>query len=278
LLAWLSLVPVVAMLYSTVRQALVWFVIVLACVVVEGGLLARAPELLLWVPPLQLVARLTVGIVLGFGLTVAFVVGRLRAQQQLLAVRDEARAANALKSVFLASFSHEIRTPLNGVLGTADGLLAGPLPPPVREQLLIIQRSGSSLLRTINDVLELSRVESGRVELFPVAADLPTLLAEVVDLFRARATAAGLELSLDLAPGHAGSVMVDDLRLRQVVQNLVSNAVKFTHRGHVRVTLSGARDAQGLETTRIAVIDSGPGIAPEAAARLFAVFTQARPR
>ena len=278
LLAWLALVPIAALLHSTARQATVWMVVDLACVLLVGGLLARQPEPLFWAPAGQLVLRLAVATVLAFSLTVSFAVGRRRAEQALLQARDEARAANALKSAFLASFSHEIRTPLNGVLGTADGLLASPLPAPVREQLLIIQRSGSSLLRTINDVLELSRIESGRVELFPVATDLQALLSEVVDLFRARATAAGLELTLDLAPGHPRHVVVDDLRLRQVVQNLVSNAVKFTQRGYVRVTLEGQRDTEGLEVTRITVSDSGPGIAPDAAARLFSVFTQARPK
>ncbi|MDP3233652.1 MAG: response regulator [Myxococcales bacterium] len=278
LLGWLGLVPIAALLHSSARQATVWMVIDLVCILVIGGLLARQPEPLFWAPAGQLVMRLAIATVLAFSLTVSFAIGRRRAEQALLQARDEARAANAMKSAFLASFSHEIRTPLNGVLGTADGLLASPLPAPVREQLLIIQRSGSSLLRTINDVLELSRIESGRVELFPVATDLQALLSEVVDLFRARATAAGLELTLELAPGHPRHVVVDDLRLRQVVQNLVSNAVKFTQRGYVRVTLEGQRDTDGLKVTRITVSDSGPGIAPDAAARLFSVFTQARPK
>ncbi len=278
LLGWLGLVPIAALLHSTVRQATLWMVVDLVCILVIGGLLARQPEPLFWAPAGQLVMRLAIATVLAFSLTVSFAIGRRKAEQASLQARDEARAANAMKSAFLASFSHEIRTPLNGVLGTADGLLASPLPAPVREQLLIIQRSGSSLLRTINDVLELSRIESGRVELFPVATDLQALLSEVVDLFRARATAAGLELTLDLAPGHPRHVVVDDLRLRQVVQNLVSNAVKFTQRGYVRVTLEGKRDTEGLEVTRITVSDSGPGIAPDAAARLFSVFTQARPK
>ncbi|MDP1823773.1 MAG: response regulator [Archangium sp.] len=278
LLLWLAIAPVVMLLLTDIKQALPWFA---AGGLVILGLIAFLlydPSLLTLAPPRVLLVRAMIFLATLFGLTLASAYGRERTQRSLEEARDEAHRANALKSQFLASFSHEIRTPLNGVLGTADALLAGPLAPDVREQLLIIQRSGSSLLRTINDVLELSRIEAGRLDLFPVATDLPALLREVVELFQARAAAGGLALRLELDPGHPRHVKVDDLRLRQVVQNLVGNAVKFTQRGQVVVRLAAGPVAGGHVLTRVSVEDTGPGIEPEAVKRLFSAFSQARPR
>ncbi len=274
-LTWLGIVPVAALLFSNIKQATAWLVINTAVIAGIGAFLLQYPLQLARVLPLvqQVIFLFAV-----FGLTLAFEVGRQRTQRALEVARDEANRANALKSEFLASFSHEIRTPLNGVLGTTDALLASKLPPEVHEQLLIIQRSGSSLLRTINDVLELSRIEAGRLDLFPVNTDLPRLLDEVVALFRARAAVRKVALRLELAPGHPRHVKVDDLRLRQVVQNLVGNAVKFTEQGEVCVRLATGISAGGHVLTRISISDTGPGIAAEAAAQLFAAFTQARPR
>ena len=279
LLGWVAMVPLVVLLLSPrLRVAVLWFVVSMAVIAAAGWYFLNDPSRLESTPLRLVLARLMLFLAAIFGLTLVAAIDRQRTQQSLEATRDEANRANGLKSEFLASFSHEIRTPLNGVLGTADALLAGRLEPAVREQLLIIQRSGSSLLRTINDVLEFSRIEAGRLDLFPVATELPVLLNEVVDLFRARANSHGLTLSLVLEPGHPRHVKVDDLRLRQVVQNLVGNAVKFTRQGTVRVRLSGGPAVDGSVPTRICVEDTGPGIAPEAVSRVFTAFAQARPR
>lgn len=277
-LVWLAVVPFQLLLLTRIGVALGWFffnsgsITVLALFFLGNPLRVHLPS------EAVILSRLVMLVVAVFALTLIFALARERTQRSLEATRDEANRANALKSEFLASFSHEIRTPLNGVLGTADGLLAGNLAPEVREQLLIIQRSGSSLLRTINDVLEFSRIEAGRLDLFPTPTDLPAMLSEVVDLFRARATANGVAVRLALEPNHPCHVEVDDLRLRQVVQNLVGNAVKFTLRGEVVVRLGSATVTDGHVLTRIWVEDTGPGIEPEALARLFTAFTQARPR
>ena len=278
LLVWVALAPVGVLLLSDIRGALWWFI---GCdvLVVGLGLYLVSDASLVHLPPAPIIAlRLAVFLTCIFALTVASAFLRERTKRSLEDARDEANRANALKSQFLASFSHEVRTPLNGVLGTADAMLAGTLAPDVREQLLIIQRSGSSLLRTINDVLELSRVEAGRLDLFPVSTDLEKLLGEVVDLFRARASSNGVALRLEFSPGHPRHVKVDDLRLRQVLQNLVSNAVKFAVGGQVLVRLGGKALDGGRVVVSFAVEDTGPGIAPEAVSKLFLAFTQARPR
>ncbi|MDP3504023.1 MAG: response regulator [Myxococcales bacterium] len=275
--AWMGLIPMTALLHSSIRQSLIWILISTVGILGVGLWLLEEPASLAVVPLRVLLARLMLFIAAGFGLTLAFAAGRRRNEASLLAARADADRANRAKSEFLASFSHEIRTPLNGVMGTAEAMLASKFAPEVHEQVLIIQRSGSSLLRTINDVLELSRIEAGRLELFPVTTDLPGLLGEVLDLFRARANSRGLELRLEV-PATRTSVKVDDLRLRQVVQNLVGNAVKFTERGFVRVVLETSQADGGQVFTRITVEDTGPGIEFEASTRLFAAFTQARPR
>ena len=277
-LSWVAIVPFMLLMLTRIRFALRWFLLNSALITaISLSFVIDASRLHLASHGVML-SRLVIFLVAVFALTLVFALGRERTQSSLEAARDEAHRANTLKSEFLASFSHEIRTPLNGVLGTADGLLAGNLAPDVREQLLIIQRSGSSLLRTINDVLELSRIEAGRLDLFPTPTDLPALLGEVVDLFKARASAHGVVIRLALEPNHPCRVEVDDLRLRQVVQNLVGNAVKFTQRGEVVVRLGSSSSADGHVLTRISVEDTGPGIEPEALARLFTAFTQARPR
>ncbi|MDP2274383.1 MAG: response regulator [Archangium sp.] len=277
-LTWVAIVPFTLLLLGRVPMALRWFILNSAIIAAISLFFVAHPARLHLASHPVILSRLAIFLVAIFALTLIFALSRERAQRALVATRDEANRANALKSEFLASFSHEIRTPLNGVLGTADGLLAGHLAPDVREQLLIIQRSGSSLLRTINDVLELSRIEAGRLDLFPTPTDLPAMLSEVVDLFKARAAGKGVSIRLALEPQHPCDVKVDDLRLRQVVQNLVGNAVKFTQRGEVVVRLGSGTIADGHVLTRISVEDTGPGIEPEATSRLFTAFTQARPR
>lgn len=178
--------------------------------------------------------------------------------------------ASRAKTTFLANMSHEIRTPMNGVLGLTEVMLTEPLPPHQRERLQLIRRSGEVLVALINDILDLSRIDAGKMPIAPVDTDLHRLLSDVQQLFKVAAEEKSLELTLVLGPDVPRAVRVDPLRLRQVLSNLISNAVKFTDRGRIRlaVSTSGAR-------LRFEVEDSGLGIAPTELGHLFHPFQQA---
>jgi signal transduction histidine kinase/ActR/RegA family two-component response regulator len=181
----------------------------------------------------------------------------------------EAALANAAKSTFLATISHEIRTPLNGVIGMAQAMAADELTPRQRERLTVIRRSGEALTDTLNDVLDLSKIEAGHLELDHAPFELEEVLQGTQAVFSPSAAEKRLILKLDIEPEAAGAYRGDPARLRQMVYNLVSNAVKFTARGEVRV-----HAARWGDLLRIAVSDTGPGIAPHDQARLFRKFEQ----
>ena len=194
---------------------------------------------------------------------------RDRLARDLAAARDEAEAATRAKSAFLASVSHEVRTPLNGLLGMLELMLREELPADQRERAEIAQRSGLTLLALINDILDLSKGEAQEVVLRPRATDLARLLSEVADGVRGTALLKGLELCWDVRPGVPATVLLDPDRMRQVLLNLLGNAVKFTPSGSVRVTAA----AEG-EQLRFEVVDTGAGMTPEDIARLFTPFAQ----
>ncbi len=186
-------------------------------------------------------------------------------QQALLA----AEQANRAKSDFLATMSHEIRTPLNGVLGMVQALERGSLDADQRRQLAVIGRSGSALLVILNDILDLSKIEAGMLELDPTPFDLELVVADVVDTFSEIAGSKGLALGFTLAPEAAGSYLADAVRVRQILSNLVANAIKFTDSGEV--TVSATRDEDRL---CLAVSDTGIGLADDRIEPLFDKFTQ----
>jgi signal transduction histidine kinase len=189
-------------------------------------------------------------------------------EEQHLLARRQAEAANRAKSVFLANMSHEIRTPMNGVLGMLQ-LLEDTAPTHQQaEYIQIAEQAGASLLAVLGDILDLSKIEAGKVELEHAPFALEATVREVVALFQLAAQARGVKLELT-APA-LPRVVGDQVRLRQVLLNLVGNALKFTERGAVSVTV--ALEASGF---RFEVRDTGPGIAPEAMARLFTPFMQA---
>jgi signal transduction histidine kinase/CheY-like chemotaxis protein len=192
------------------------------------------------------------------------------ANAALETARRAAEAANAAKSTFLATMSHEIRTPLNGVLGMAQIMARGPLAKPQRERLSVIRQSGETLLLLLNDVLDLSRIESGRLELEDGEFDMGTIAGEARDTFAGVADGKGLSLTLTVDPAARGPWRGDGGRVRQILHNLVSNAVKFTSEGSVRIHVRHDGGALLAEVT-----DTGPGIAPERQAVMFERFVQA---
>jgi len=197
-----------------------------------------------------------------------------RAELNLQRARDAAEAANRAKSEFLANMSHEIRTPLNGVMGVASALGRTELSEGQREMVGLITSSAETLESLLSDVLDLARIESGRLELKAEDFDLAQAVADVAALFEPSARAKGLELTVETSPDAAGRFVGDAPRIRQVLSNLVSNAVKFTDTGAVAIRLV-AGPAEAGAALSLSVTDSGIGFDAEAAARLFDRFEQA---
>jgi len=188
----------------------------------------------------------------------------------------ELETANRYKSEFLAMMSHEIRTPLNGILGLADVIRMNAADPEQGRRARMIHDSGEMLTALLNDILDLSKIEAGKLELAPQPADLRLLLSNVEALFEDSAEGKGLTLDCSADASVPVSVEIDTLRVNQCVANLVSNAIKFTREGGVRVEASARpADTDAELDVVITVTDTGPGIEPETLDKLFAPFTQA---
>lgn len=194
----------------------------------------------------------------------------LRTSNALLQAQNAIAAASDAKSEFLARMSHEIRTPLNGVLGMAQALAAeADMKPAHQRSLAVIRQSGESLLVILNDILDLSKVEAGRLELEKIEFDLGETVRSAQDTFASQAAAKGVAFRLDLDPRAVGTYLGDPTRVRQILCNLLSNAVKFTDRGQIELSVAWRN-----EVLEMVVSDSGIGIAAPDIPRLFSRFQQ----
>ncbi len=205
-------------------------------------------------------------------------------QLELTEAKEAAEDATRAKSVFLANISHEIRTPMNAILGFAEILDRSITDPRQKEQLSSIRSSGASLLALIDDILNLTRLEAGSLDLERSPVDTIKIFSDVEEKYAPRAAQKGLEFRIDLDPGLPGAIVADKKRLRQIVGNLVDNAIKFTDSGRVAVSARAVPSADNVETADSAasadlsfdVQDTGAGIPDDQLEEIFAAFTQRR--
>ncbi len=196
--------------------------------------------------------------------------------KQVEAARKEAEKANKAKSEFLAVISHEIRNPMNGIVGTCDLIMADDLSRQQAEYLEIIRSSAFSLLGLINDILDFSKIEAGKLEFQEVSFDVRDVVEEVSDIFLEMITRKNLELIVNIDPDVPGQVIADPMRLRQVLINLTSNALKFTRQGEIIIRVEPVRREADVIELGFRVTDTGIGIAPEHFDHLFESFTQVK--
>jgi signal transduction histidine kinase/DNA-binding response OmpR family regulator len=198
-----------------------------------------------------------------------------RELQEEIAQRKAAEAASLAKSEFVANMSHEVRTPMNGILGTTAMLLHTDLSATQKRYVERVHRSGESLLQILDDILDFSKMEAGKLSIEPRPMDLALCAEDVVELLTARAHKKGIELVLWYAPGAPRNVIADPVRVRQVLTNLVSNAVKFTEDGHVLVKVVGEQAGGERARLKVSIEDTGVGVPRERQSHIFDKFTQA---
>ncbi|MBM4777041.1 MAG: response regulator [Archangiaceae bacterium] len=267
-----AIIPVLALFLSGRRVGGLWLVLVMVQMGLVGALLRPEAELERQMFDAQLVRVFVLAptiFLIGF----LYESGHERTIATLNQAREAAEAANREKSRFLAKVSHEIRTPLNGVLGTTELALLDDVSPSTREQLATIHRSGGTLLALINDLLDHARVESGRFELQSTPFLPAQVVTEIVDLNRARAQAKGLSLTVVVEVPASLRLLGDAVRLKQVLGNLVTNAIKFTPAGTIVVRAEGQPEGARFRL-RLSVSDTGPGIGAADQGRLFLPFSQ----
>jgi PAS domain S-box-containing protein len=206
--------------------------------------------------------------------SIQIITEKKRTELALIEATNAAAAASRAKSEFLANMSHEIRTPMNGVIGMTQLLADSRLTATQREYVEVIRSSGENLLALINDILDVSKIEAGRMDLEALDIDLRQIVASAITTLGASATAKGLALIADFRPDVPSTVRGDPLRLRQILFNLVGNALKFTSKGKVTVEVALESMDNGRPQVRFSVRDTGIGIAPDRLDRLFKSFSQ----
>lgn len=200
---------------------------------------------------------------------------RFQLEADLVAARIEAESANAAKDQFLANISHELRTPMNAILGMLEVLGQTHLDEAQRGHFASVHNAARALLRILNDILDFSRLNANALEIIPEDLLIEDLLGQVGELFAVAASSKGVELVLETGPGATGHYWGDALRIRQILNNFVDNAIKFTEQGSILVTATLAGSDEGRDLIRFEVRDTGRGLTEEQAARLFQPFVQA---
>jgi signal transduction histidine kinase/PAS domain-containing protein len=200
---------------------------------------------------------------------------KVDSEQHLIAAKEAAEKANLAKSQFLANMSHEVRTPLNGVIGFAELLQETGLDETQKEYLEIVRKSAHALLAIVNDILDLSKIEAGKLELDFHESNLRDLVEQSVNILRLQAQKKGLDLQCRIASDVPELIWVDSLRVRQILVNLLSNAVKFTENGHVTLDVTFVEGDTSDAQITFAITDTGIGISPEKQRQLFQAFSQA---
>ena len=206
--------------------------------------------------------------------TVADAFTKVKTEKQLIKARDQAETASRAKSEFLASMSHEIRTPMNSILGFSEVLLNTTDNPKHVNFLKTILDSGKTLLTLINDILDLSKIEAGRMEISPEPADLRVIANEMKQIFDQKAKDKNLDFLIEIEDNFPQTVIIDEIRFRQILLNLTGNAIKFTHHGFVKIKIQLLNDKNGCIDFEVSVIDTGIGVAVEDQQRIFESFTQ----
>lgn len=234
----------------------------------SGGWRSQSPQLgIIW----------TLGSGLSLLLSTLFYLWVFRQRNHYMELRKistEAEAANRSKGEFLANMSHEIRTPLNATLGFADLLSDQLIDPTHKKYLDAIRRNGHSLLNLLNDILDLSRIEAGKLQISPTSCDWRQLVEEIGDVFSFMMEQKALRWSMDVDPNLPAYILIDAHRLRQILLNLVGNAVKFTASGSVIVRVRGERQPDHTWNLKISVLDTGPGISEDLKTHIFEAFVQ----
>ncbi|MBK1697116.1 ATP-binding protein [Rhodovibrio salinarum] len=222
---------------------------------------------------LELMLTHTIGCV-GLGFLLLVEDQRRNIETQLVAARQAAEQANAAKSNFLAQISHELRTPMAAITGSLELLSSQNIPEGQRSLVTVTRRAANNMIELLNDLLDLSRVESGRITLDPQPVDLDALLGDTVSLFTGRAQS-NVEVTCRRDPDVPAAVMADPKRLRQIVHNLMGNAVKFTERGFIEISVDLGPDTADGPNLIVQVRDTGPGIPADRQEAVFDVFEQA---